>query len=173
LLAEPKPRKGLQFPYLIFMHSPSSISHLVRHNLSRQYSSIGSPTAYGLDGRGFAILVPIWNFPIFTESRLTVGSTQLPIQCSRYWGTFTYVKNVWCFTSISPYVFMVWKLIKQRKSLKLKNSVAFSQQANYTDRATAVCRRSYCQLLRIEGVAWSAQRIPTAVRPGAATFPFK
>jgi hypothetical protein len=26
-----------------------------------------------------------------------------------------------------------------------------SLQANYTDRATAVCRRSYCQLLRIEG----------------------
>jgi hypothetical protein len=41
-----------------------------------------------------------------------------------------------------------------------RNSVAFSLQANYTDRATAACRWSYCQLLRIEGVAWSAQRIP-------------
>jgi hypothetical protein len=49
------------------------------------------------------------------------------------------------------------------------NSVACSQQANYTDRATAACRWSLCQPLRIEGVAWSAQRIPTA---GAATFPF-
>jgi hypothetical protein len=38
-----------------------------------------------------------------------------------------------------------------------------SPQANYTDRATAACRRSYYQLLRIEGVTWSAQRIPTAV----------
>jgi hypothetical protein len=27
-----------------------------------------------------------------------------------------------------------------------------SPQANYTDRATAACRRSYCQLLRIERV---------------------
>jgi hypothetical protein len=27
-------------------------------------------------------------------------------------------------------------------------------QANYTDRATAACRRSYCQLLRIEGAKW-------------------
>jgi hypothetical protein len=43
-----------------------------------------------------------------------------------------------------------------QKKTKL-NSVAFSPQANYTDRATAACRRSQCQLLRIEGVAWSAQ----------------
>jgi hypothetical protein len=53
----------------------------------------------------------------------------------------------------------------RRKRVK-KNSVAFSPQANYTDRATAACRRSYCQLLRIEDVAWSAQRIPTAVNLG-------
>jgi hypothetical protein len=40
-----------------------------------------------------------------------------------------------------------------------------SLQANYTDRATAACRRSL-QPLRVEGVAWSAQRIPTAVNFG-------
>jgi hypothetical protein len=28
-------------------------------------------------------------------------------------------------------------------------------RANYTDRATAACRRSNCQLLRIEGATWS------------------
>jgi hypothetical protein len=28
-----------------------------------------------------------------------------------------------------------------------------SPQANYTDRATATCQQSYCQLLWIEGVA--------------------
>jgi hypothetical protein len=38
-----------------------------------------------------------------------------------------------------------------------------SPQANYTDRATAACRQSDCQLLRIEGASWSAWRIPTAV----------
>jgi hypothetical protein len=38
-----------------------------------------------------------------------------------------------------------------------------SPRANYTDRATAACRRSDCQLLRIEGATWSAWRIPTAV----------
>jgi hypothetical protein len=42
----------------------------------------------------------------------------------------------------------------------LPNSVAFSPQAHYSDRATATCRRSQCQLLRIEGVALSEQRIP-------------
>jgi hypothetical protein len=44
--------------------------------------------------------------------------------------------------------------------------VAFSPQANYTGRATAACRRSQCKLLRIAGVAWSAQRIPTTVNLG-------
>jgi hypothetical protein len=31
-----------------------------------------------------------------------------------------------------------------------------SPRANYIDRATAACRRSDCQLLRIEGATWSA-----------------
>jgi hypothetical protein len=44
--------------------------------------------------------------------------------------------------------------------------MAFSLQANYTNRATAACQRSLCQLLRIESVAWSAQQIPTAVNLG-------
>jgi hypothetical protein len=39
----------------------------------------------------------------------------------------------------------------------------FSLQPNYTERATAACRQSYCKPLRIEGATWSAQRIPTAV----------
>jgi hypothetical protein len=38
-----------------------------------------------------------------------------------------------------------------------------SPRANYTDRATAACRRSDCQPLRIEGAKWSAWLIPTAV----------
>jgi hypothetical protein len=74
---------------------------------------------------------------------------------------------------------LVQKVVYKIYKLKTKlNSVAFSPQANYTDRATAACRRSYCQLLRIEGVAWSAQRIQprpliSVFKTGAATFPFK
>jgi hypothetical protein len=47
--------------------------------------------------------------------------------------------------------------------------------ANYTAiytilyRTTAVYRRSQCQLLWIEGVTWSAQRIPKAVFSGSKT----
>jgi hypothetical protein len=44
--------------------------------------------------------------------------------------------------------------------------VAFSQQANNTNQATAACQQSYCQILGIEGVACSAQQIPTAVNLG-------
>jgi hypothetical protein len=47
-------------------------------------------------------------------------------------------------------------------------------RTNYTDRATAACRRSDCQLLWIKGATWSAWRIPSAVfsvfYTGAATF---
>jgi hypothetical protein len=43
------------------------------------------------------------------------------------------------------------------------NSMANSPRANYTDRVTAAYRRSVCQPLPIEGVAWSERRIPTVV----------
>jgi hypothetical protein len=43
-----------------------------------------------------------------------------------------------------------------------KNSMVWVLK-NYTDRATAACRRSDCQLLRIKGATWSTWRIPTAV----------
>jgi hypothetical protein len=49
---------------------------------------------------------------------------------------------------------------------QIKNFGTYSPQANYTGRATAACRRSWCQILRIEGAACSAQRIPTAVTVG-------
>jgi hypothetical protein len=40
-----------------------------------------------------------------------------------------------------------------RLSMK-KKLHGLSPRANYTDRATAACRRSVCQLLRIEGATW-------------------
>jgi hypothetical protein len=52
------------------------------------------------------------------------------------------------------------------KPTKKQKSVACSPQENYTNRATAACRQSLYQLLQIEDVAWSAQRIPTAVNLG-------
>jgi hypothetical protein len=44
------------------------------------------------------------------------------------------------------------------------NSVALVRKRTIpTERPTAACRRSQCQLLRIESVAWLEQRIPKAV----------
>jgi hypothetical protein len=50
-----------------------------------------------------------------------------------------------------------------KRYLQNKNLHGLSPPANYTDRATAVCQRSDCQLLKIKGATWSAWRIPTAV----------
>jgi hypothetical protein len=41
-------------------------------------------------------------------------------------------------------------------SLKKTKLHGLIPRANYTDRATAACRRSNCQLVRIEGATWSA-----------------
>jgi hypothetical protein len=57
-------------------------------------------------------------------------------------------------------------MISHLNGLLLTKLRGRSPQANYTDRATAAGRRSYCQPLRVEGVGWSAQQIPTAVNLG-------
>jgi hypothetical protein len=44
-------------------------------------------------------------------------------------------------------------ILKKEKKTKLHG---LSPRANYTVRATAACRRSDCQRLRIEGATWSA-----------------
>jgi hypothetical protein len=42
-------------------------------------------------------------------------------------------------------------------NIKLKTKLhGLSPRANYTDRATAACRRSDWQILRIEDATWSA-----------------
>jgi hypothetical protein len=43
--------------------------------------------------------------------------------------------------------------------------VAFSPQANYTERPPLV-DEVCANFLRLDGIAWSAQRIPTAVKLG-------
>jgi hypothetical protein len=53
------------------------------------------------------------------------------------------------------HIFYCCILIHEKKKLH-----GLSPRANYTDRATAACRRSDYQFLRIEGATWSAWRIP-------------
>jgi hypothetical protein len=60
--------------------------------------------------------------------------------------------SAWCYISCQNSHFCC--------ALKL---YGLSPRANYTDRATAACRRSDCQLVRIEGAMWSAWQIPPAV----------
>jgi hypothetical protein len=59
-------------------------------------------------------------------------------------------------------------------SLLNKKLLCLSTLAKYTDRATAACHLSCCQSLRIEGMLWLAQRIPTAAfsvaRPDTLIF---
>jgi hypothetical protein len=69
-------------------------------------------------------------------------------QCSSEWRQFIPNKFVCVFYSHA---------LDKIKVSKKKKPRGLSPQANYADRATAACRRSCCQLLRIEGVAWSAQ----------------
>jgi hypothetical protein len=58
-------------------------------------------------------------------------------------------------------------LVPARSHIKNTYSVAFSPQANYTDRAAVAFRRSYYQLLRAGVVAWPVQWIPTSVNRGS------
>jgi hypothetical protein len=51
-----------------------------------------------------------------------------------------------------PKAILLKAVLKKRK----KKLHGLSPRANYTNRATAACRRSDCQLLRIEGATWSA-----------------
>jgi hypothetical protein len=61
--------------------------------------------------------------------------------------------NVECTDAAQSEVYLSIHKKKKKKNNKLHG---LSPRANYTDRATAACRRSDCQLVRIEGATWSA-----------------
>jgi hypothetical protein len=56
------------------------------------------------------------------------------------------------------YITVIFRRHKPQGLAKLKKTKlhGLSPRPIYTDRATAACRRSDCQLLRIEGATWSA-----------------
>jgi hypothetical protein len=72
----------------------------------------------------------------------------------------TYIDDFRSNMTITPPT--VNRTTTQVTSTKLKLR-GLCPRANYTDQATAACRRSYWQILRIEGATWSAWRIPTVV----------
>jgi hypothetical protein len=72
---------------------------------------------------------------------------------------FIYIEKLWTYGESAVNIKCILRCFLQHKEL---SSVALGPRANYTDRATAASWRS----LRIEGVAWSAQRIPKVVNLG-------
>jgi hypothetical protein len=68
----------------------------------------------------------------------TSGILQLVSSCSVIW--YQIMKSVW-----SRFYWI-------KTNIQTNKLRGLSPRANYIDRATAVCRRSWCQLLQIEGV---------------------
>jgi hypothetical protein len=97
-----------------------------------------------------------WNLPI------SVLMTEIYFERRSIWKTQwdgKYLDNyISCYTPSSE-TFRP-KFLKKKSKQKLHG---LSPRANYTDRATAACRRSDCQRFRIKGAIWSAWRITTAV----------
>jgi hypothetical protein len=95
-------------------------------------SSAGIALGYGLDDRGSRVRFLVGIFLFTTASRTALGPTQPPIQwvldalslgVKRPWREAGHsppssaeVKNAWSYTSIPPYVFMAWCLVKYRES---------------------------------------------------------
>jgi hypothetical protein len=69
------------------------------------------------------------------------------------------IPQIICKSNMQPNCEMGF-ITRLKKKTKLHG---LSPWANYTDWATAACRRSDCQLVRIEGAMWWAWRIPPAV----------
>jgi hypothetical protein len=97
--------------------------------------------------------------------RLQVKPTQLgPIDRLSGKICFSCVGTIRRMSSLQRW-FLSWEFsgAKSHTYTKKKKLRVLSPRANYTDRATTACRWSYCQLLLIEGVVWSAQRFPTVI----------
>jgi hypothetical protein len=103
----------------------------------------------------------VWAYPLFNEYKASLNVFSLHPAVSQ-----VYINVFVSSCQVIGRIIQLWSTTKKLHVL--------SPRANYTDRAIAACRRSDCQLLRIEGATWSAWRIPTAVfsvfYTGAAIF---
>jgi hypothetical protein len=108
--------------------------------------------------RGTAHLLYIWNcLQLFLHRILTVLGASVGVVTtmihSQEWSLYTGSTFLRLETTLQ------WAALCMNSSIK-KKLYGLSPRANYTDRATAACRRSDCQILRIEGATWSVWRIP-------------
>jgi hypothetical protein len=99
-----------------------------------------------------------WKFPLtafFDHIAYLKNKKRILIQLLQHLLIRYFVLHKRSFAKIKNYY------VKELKLEKVKLH-GLSPRGNHIDRATAVCRRSWCQRLRKDGVEWSAQRIPTA-----------
>jgi hypothetical protein len=87
------------------------------------------------------------------------------VRCTK----FTVSKKTYTYYNLNNIAVIFINVSKLISSLRYvvtypqKKLHSLSPRANYTDRATATCRRSDCQLLRIKSATWSAWWVPTVV----------
>jgi hypothetical protein len=140
----------------------ASLAAVSVHSLSKDYMYL-STHRKRTDLATFSKLNSSWEISVAAEYRVSVEAALGPKGIS--------VKE----TEEEILILHVKKSSVRGKFSDVKKKLnGLSSRANYTDRATASCRRSECQLLRIEGATWSAWQIPAAVFwvfwTGAATF---
>jgi hypothetical protein len=94
-----------------------------------------------------------WNFFCLHNVQTGCGPSQISVQWVQ--GLSGWVVDPTTHLFLVTRLRMVEPLLHSSKQ-KQNKLHGLSPRANYTDRATAACRRSYCQLLRIKGATWSA-----------------
>jgi hypothetical protein len=82
------------------------------------------------------------------------------VSCSRY-DISSYLQN-YSRQNIYESISSFWNIVTPPNKQK-QQTPWLSPRASYTDWETTTCRRSYCQLLRMESATWSVWWIPTAV----------
>jgi hypothetical protein len=78
--------------------------------------------------------------------------TFILVGCILLRNVYVYLSNIPAIATENLLVLLLFSLFTIIRT-KLHG---LSPRANYTDRATAACRRSDCQLVRMEGATWSA-----------------
>jgi hypothetical protein len=104
----------------------------------------------------------VWNveWTKWFSDTLLVGIDQPPDVCV-YWMNGSCIG--WIVDILNSQIIIWWMEEWIAWFILKKKLHGMSPLAKYTDRATAACRQSDCQLLLIEGATWSVWRVPTAV----------
>jgi hypothetical protein len=116
------------------------------------------------DAKGYRLNVNEWKTKYVKCGRRETNENKLQIETMEFEKVQSFKYLCWTVNQNSETEEVKENMQGIRLYIKTKTKLhGLSPRANYTDRATAACRRSDCQLLRIEGAMWSACWIPTPV----------